>query len=391
MSRVCAKLWRRRPPESIQLPAEDRSFLRIAPRAGSARSGDCRRGNSVQNGEGFQRPRDFCRREWRAHQFRGIFRSTEIARRSLSTDWKWRRRRMISGFSIPTTASWRDRVEGVEIAEVHLATSEFRDSGQPLLENRDRRMMLVEDSGSRNAKGRNNLSGGILIEEGSTHFEVRDSVSAYWRQRAVDPFAAHSPRLDDGVFAGIISIPSAATRSRLARPRVHVEDNTGATSVFRRKLSMSSTAERRWRSIPRAMSTIHVSAQHIREVDGKCFDLDGFHDGIDRRQYLCQRRPPDAYPFGHFGIVMNNTDPNMQSREHRNSRQHLRRHEVRRAVSDRQRSPGHRQSFLRLNKAECNENAKSSGAFTRRTSRRCWRAGSIWAVAWCGWRTRAAT
>jgi len=33
----------------------------------------------------------------------------------------------------------------------------------------------IQDSGSRNARGRNNLSGGILIEEGSTKFEVTES------------------------------------------------------------------------------------------------------------------------------------------------------------------------------------------------------------------------
>ncbi len=33
----------------------------------------------------------------------------------------------------------------------------------------------VKDSGSRNAKGRNNTSGGILLEEGTEQFTVADS------------------------------------------------------------------------------------------------------------------------------------------------------------------------------------------------------------------------
>ena len=51
----------------------------------------------------------------------------------------------------------------------------------------------------------------------------------------------------------------------------------------------------------------------FEEVNGKCFDLDGFHDGSIVENQCTNRRSPTFYPFGHFGIVMNDTDPNMRS------------------------------------------------------------------------------
>ena len=44
----------------------------------------------------------------------------------------------------------------------------------------------------------------------------------------------------------------------------------------------------------------------FEEIDGKCIDLDGFHDGAVRGNTCINRRPPEDYPFGHFGIVFNN-------------------------------------------------------------------------------------
>jgi hypothetical protein len=49
------------------------------------------------------------------------------------------------------------------------------------------------------------------------------------------------------------------------------------------------------------------------EINGKCFDLDGFHDG-DVRENVCVNQGRAApYPFGGYGVVMNNSNPDMQS------------------------------------------------------------------------------
>ena len=47
----------------------------------------------------------------------------------------------------------------------------------------------------------------------------------------------------------------------------------------------------------------------FEEVNGKCIDLDGFHDGIVMENMCTNRKGTADYPNGHYGIVMNNTHP----------------------------------------------------------------------------------
>jgi hypothetical protein len=58
-------------------------------------------------------------------------------------------------------------------------------------------------------------------------------------------------------------------------------------------------------------------SQYVRnkfdEVNGKCIDLDGFHDGIVLENSCINRHTAADYPHGHYGIVMNNTNPSAHS------------------------------------------------------------------------------
>jgi len=51
----------------------------------------------------------------------------------------------------------------------------------------------------------------------------------------------------------------------------------------------------------------------FEEINGKCIDLDGFHDGVISENRCVNRLRVEEYPYGHFGIVMNNTNPDMHS------------------------------------------------------------------------------
>jgi hypothetical protein len=216
----------------------------------------------------------------------------------------------------PDNGILADRVEGLEISGVRFThVTNF-----PILVSRSSKIRIqkaeVSDSGSRNAQGRNNLSGGILIEEGSSQFEVRDSV---FERIAGNALWTHSlrisPRLEDGVFAH--NRFDAIGRDAIqvgAASRVRVEDNTGANIGYPLAL-----VDVEHGGTPVAIDTSgNVDASvyarnRFEEVDGKCFDLDGFHDGAVRGNQCVNRKPPTEYPFGHFGVVMNNTDPGMQS------------------------------------------------------------------------------
>jgi hypothetical protein len=253
-----------------------------------------------------------------------------------------------------------DRVEGLEIADVRLANV----VNFPILASRSSNIKIVrvtvEDSGSRNALGRNNLSGGVLIEEGSYKFEVRDSI---FRRISGNALWTHclftSPRLQDGVFAG----NSFGTIGRDAiqvghATRLRVEANSGSDIGY-----PVDAVDVENGGVPVAIDTSgNVDASvYIRnrfeEVNGKCFDLDGFHDGAVRDNQCVNRKPKEAYPFGHFGIVMNNTDPHAQS-------QNI---EISGNLIDGMKfgglflmGSGHRvtgNQFLNLNTAGCNESA----------------------------------
>lgn len=174
----------------------------------------------------------------------------------------------------------------------------------------------VVDSGSHNEQGRNNASGGVLLEEGTSAFTVRDSVFRNIRGNGVWTHSLYtSPRNRDGLISGnrfsnlgrdaiqvghATNIRVTANRGeRIGYPVAEVDAAGGGTPV----------------AIDTAGNVDHSAYLHnsFREIDGKCIDLDGFHDGEVIGNTCVNRGPVKDYPFGHYGIVMNNANPDMQS------------------------------------------------------------------------------
>ncbi len=58
--------------------------------------------------------------------------------------------------------------------------------------------------------------------------------------------------------------------------------------------------------------TVYENNQ-IEEINGKCIDLDGFHDGVVRGNTCTNRGKPEDYPFGNYGILFNNANKDMRS------------------------------------------------------------------------------
>jgi hypothetical protein len=216
----------------------------------------------------------------------------------------------------PNNGLLLDRVEGLEISGLKFANV----VNFPILVSRSSGIRIsnveVDNSGSRNAQGRNNLSGGILIEEGSSDFEVRDST---FKRIAGNALWTHSlrisPRLQDGVFTGnrFDTIGRDAIQVGHAT-RVRVEDNSGTAIGYPVEL-----VDVEHGGIPVAIDTagnvdFSVYARNrFEEVNGSCIDLDGFHDGSVRENSCVDLKRQEDYPFGHFGLVMNNTDPDTHS------------------------------------------------------------------------------
>ena len=175
----------------------------------------------------------------------------------------------------------------------------------------------VSAGGSRNAAGRNNTTGGILLEEGTSDFRVSGCELRDIRGNGIWTHSLYtSPRNARGVFAGnrLERIGRDAIQVGHAT-RVRVERNEGAGIGF-----PIEDVDMEGRAIPVAVDTAGNVDESLydgnifHEVDGKCFDLDGFHDGAVRGNVCMNSRGAEAYPFGGYGVVMNNTNPDMQSK-----------------------------------------------------------------------------
>ncbi len=174
----------------------------------------------------------------------------------------------------------------------------------------------VADSGSRKKNGRNNTSGGVLIEEGTRDFSVRKCRFVRVRGNGLWTHSLYtSPRNGPGVFADnwFEEIGRDALQAGHARDLL-IRENKG-----RRIGWPVEVVDMEGGGTPVAIDTAgNVEAIYTRnsfeEINGKCIDLDGFHDGQVSENVCINSGKAEDYPFGHYAIVFNNTNPDMQSR-----------------------------------------------------------------------------
>lgn len=226
--------------------------------------------------------------------------------------------------------------------------------------------VAIENSGSRNAAGKNNASGGILLEDGTRGFTVRDCELRNIRGNGIwthSRFA--SPRNRNGLISGnrFHTIGRDAVQVGHA-VKVRVERNTGAYIGYPAAgVDMASGA------IPAALDTAGntegcvYTENRFEEINGKCIDLDGFHDGVVSANRCVNRNAAEAYPHGNVGIVFNDSHPHTRSN--------------RIVVEDNEIDgtlfsgifvigPGHRivkNRLLNLNMAHCNESRAKFGCY----------------------------
>jgi hypothetical protein len=257
------------------------------------------------------------------------------------------------------------------VARLTIENVRFRSiSGFAVLISRSREITLdrvaVEDSGSRDLNGRNNATGGILLEEGTTDFRV-----THCRLRNIrgNGIWTHSLYTSPRNARGFIALNTFENIGRDAiqvghATAVRVEENSGGGIGF-----PVENVDIEHRAIPVAIDTAgnvdrsSYAGNSFSDIDGKCIDLDGFHDGEVRGNTCVNRGGPERYRFGGDGIVMNNSNPDMQSRNIA-------------IVGNTIDSPlfggifvigtGHRierNRLLNLNTAHCNENAARFGCY----------------------------
>lgn len=179
------------------------------------------------------------------------------------------------------------------------------------------REVFAGDSGSLTEKGKNNATGGILLEEGCEDFTVEACKVRNVRGNGIWTHSLYkSKRNRLGAILGndIRHVGRDALQVGHAQS-IRVEGNTGGFVGFPPEVvDLESGA------VPVAVDTAgnvdtsRYAENRFEEVNGKCIDLDGFHDGDVASNECLNKREAGAYPHGHFGIVLNNTNPDMESK-----------------------------------------------------------------------------
>lgn len=247
-------------------------------------------------------------------------------------------------------------VEGLVVEDVSLTGIVH----YPLLISRCRRVAVrrvrIENSGSKNARGKNNASGGILLEDGTEEFDVADCRLREVRGNGVWTHARQAaPRNARGMIRGNEFVRVGRDAIQIGHAReVTVEHNTGREIGFPAEL-----VDLDQLAVPVALDTagnVERSAyrfNRFEEINGKCVDLDGFHHGEVVQNSCINRGSWESYPHGHFGIVLNNSNPGMQSRAVRIAGNHI---EGMRYGGLFLIGQGHvveRNRFVRINQARC--------------------------------------
>jgi hypothetical protein len=256
-------------------------------------------------------------------------------------------------------------------SELRIANVSFRNiGGFAVLVSRSRNIAIdrvdVADSGSHDTRGRNNATGGILLEEGTRNFRVTRSEFRNIRGNGVWTHSLfNSPRNAGGLIAFNRFADLARDAIQVGHAtNIRVEDNQGTRIGYPEEL-----VDLEDQAYPAALDTAgdvdrsSYARNRFTEVDGKCIDLDGFHDGEVTGNSCVNRPDGSLYPFGNIGILFNDSHPHTRSNRIRVTGNLLDGVKYTGIFAF---GTGHliaRNRLLNVNLAHCNEEAAKSGCY----------------------------
>lgn len=209
------------------------------------------------------------------------------------------------------------------VEDLHIADVGFTEiTNYPIIVTTGKNVVIekvrVSNSGSLNENGRNNASGGILLENGTSDFVVRDSTFENVRGNCIWTHSRYeSPRNAGGLIEGNEFHMTARDAIQVGHAtRIRVTENHGSKIGY-----PTEEVDIEGQGFPVGIDTsgntdqtVYVNNQ-FEDLNGKCIDLDGFHHGEIRDNTCVNEGPLEDYPLGHFGIIMNNANPDMESAE----------------------------------------------------------------------------
>ncbi len=173
----------------------------------------------------------------------------------------------------------------------------------------------ISDSGSTNAQNVNNTSGGILLEEGTSDFAVRECAIRRVRGNGIWTHSnMGSPRNSNGRIE-MNDITEVARDAIQIGHATHVQVRNNRGSRIGYPLGDVSLAGD---GTPVALDSAgnvddtNYLGNSFEDVNGECINLDGFHDGTVAHNRCINTKPAAEYPYGHYGIVFGNSNPDMQ-------------------------------------------------------------------------------
>jgi hypothetical protein len=172
-------------------------------------------------------------------------------------------------------------IAGLEIAQVKATQI----AGFPILVNGGRNVHIhdieITESGSLDASGHNNGSGGVVLEEGIADFEILHALigkvrgNGVWIRSADNSIAARG-RIADSEFA----ILARAAIELNHATAVTIENNTGHMIGFPGEETVT-TGTMLPAAITSSGAVDHVAIRNntFEQIAGRCFSLEGFSDG----------------------------------------------------------------------------------------------------------------
>ncbi len=183
---------------------------------------------------------------------------------------------------IANNGIFADGVTGLEISQVRITEI----AGFPIVVDTGRNIRIhdveIGESGSLDAEGHNNGTGGILLEEGTTDFEVQHALmgkvrgNGIWIRSAEGSAAASKGRIADNEFAIV---------ARAAIELNHVTDVTVENNIASMIGFPGEETRTGGTAMPSAItSTGSVEHALLRDntfgqIAGRCLSLDGFNAG----------------------------------------------------------------------------------------------------------------
>ena len=171
---------------------------------------------------------------------------------------------------------------------------------------------VVTDSGGLNAAGHNNATGGILLEEGVTDFEVLDGRFGNVRGNAVwTRSLARSAKNTKGRIAGNEFAMIARSAIELGGATdVRVENNRGRGIGF--AVEEVDTDSQTSAITAKDVTQSILRSNQFEEVDGKCFALESVHDSEISGNTCVNGDTLERYPFGNFAITLSASSQNVR-------------------------------------------------------------------------------